>query len=349
MIQRLDEKGCLYFMDYTGDFYDPGLIRKIKKAAAAKAGCSCFLTHNEHGHVLTCRNYDLGHRVSENDPEFTGLNVILHCQPKDKYESIGVCDAVWIDPFNPLFQSGGPDKEGFSTEMFSCLPYVCMDGINEKGLCANLLKVEIKDGEQPQQTSWGPGFILRHILDSCANVEEAVELVGTCEIRPADWQECHIFVTDENGNSAVLESCSGRLCAVKTDIVTNFFQCRGDMADSHYSNGALREKAVYMADINGEKRYTFGHGHGYHRFVGIQSQLEMHRDLTSETFRTVMPEDHALVVLRSAAQNPYTKAAGTSVTQYTIIYNNTERTMKAWSFQDFSKSFCYDITGKPIL
>ena len=46
-------------MDYTGDFYDPGLIRKIKKAAAAKAGCSCFLTHNEHGHVLTCRNYDL--------------------------------------------------------------------------------------------------------------------------------------------------------------------------------------------------------------------------------------------------------------------------------------------------
>lgn len=309
MIQRLDEKGCLYFMDYTGDFYDPGLIRKIKKAAAAKAGCSCFLTHNEHGHVLTCRNYDLGHRVSENDPAFTGLNVILHCQPKDKYESIGVCDAVWIDPFNPLFQSCGPDKEGFSTEMFSCLPYVCMDGINEKGLCANLLKVEIKDGEQPQQTSWGPGFILRHIL----------------------------------------ESCSGRLCAVKTDIVTNFFQCRGDMADSHYSNGALREKAVYMADINGEKRYTFGHGHGYHRFVSIQSQLEMHRDLTSETFRTVMPEDHALVVLRSAAQNPYTKAAGTSVTQYTIIYNNTERTMKAWSFQDFSKSFCYDITGKPIL
>lgn len=156
-------------------------------------------------------------------------------------------------------------------------------------------------------------------------------------------------MTDENGNSAVLESCSGRLCAVKTDIVTNFFQCRGDMADSHYSNGALREKAVYMADINGEKRYTFGHGHGYHRFVSIQSQLEMHRDLTSETFRTVMPEDHALVVLRSAAQNPYTKAAGTSVTQYTIIYNNTERTMKAWSFQDFSKSFCYDITGKPIL
>ena len=62
-----------------------------------------------------------------------------------------------------------------------------------------------------------------------------------------------------------------------------------------------------------------------------------------------MPEDHALVVLRSAAQNPYTKAAGSSVTQYTIIYNNTERTMKAWSFQDFSKNFCYDITGKPIL
>lgn len=75
-------------MDYADDYYDPELIRRIKKAASAKAGCSCFLTHNENGDVLTCRNYDLGHSVSADNTTFTGLNVVLHCKPKDRYESI---------------------------------------------------------------------------------------------------------------------------------------------------------------------------------------------------------------------------------------------------------------------
>lgn len=348
MIQRLDEKGYLYFMDYADDYYDPELIRRIKKAASAKAGCSCFLTHNENGDVLTCRNYDLGHSVSADNTTFTGLNVVLHCKPKDRYESIGVADAVWIDPYNPLYQVGGPDKEGFTPKMFKSLPYICMDGINEKGLCASLLRVQIKDGEQPARTNWAPGFILRHILDDCATVEEAVELVGTFEIKPSDWQDCHIFVTDEMSNSVVLESRGGKLYVVKTDIVTNFYQCRDDIEDSFYHSGSLREKAVYLADKSRASRYTIGYGHGYHRFAAIQSQLEIHLDLTSESYRTVMPEDHALVVLRSAAQNSYTKAVGNSVTQYTIIYNNTYRTMKAWSFQDYSKSFCFDISGKPL-
>ena len=348
MIRRLDDRGYLYFMDYEDDYYDPELIRYIKEAAAARAGCSCFMTHNENGDVLTCRNYDLGHRVSPDDPTFTGLNVIIHCKPVGKYESIGVCDAVWIDPFNPLFQAKGPEREGFSPVLFAGLPYVCMDGVNEEGLCASLLKVEIRDGDQPAQTTWGAGFILRYILDNCETVGEAIELVSSSEIRPADWQECHIFVTDKNGGSIVLESRGGQLYTVSTDIVTNFYQCRDDIEDSYYPDGSLRERAVYMADSSGEKRYTFGRGHGYHRFVSIQSQLEMHRDLSSGSYRTVMPEDHALVTLRSAAQNHYTKAAGITVTQYTVIYNNSAKTLKVWSFQDYSKSFCFDITGTPI-
>lgn len=346
MIRRLDDKGYLYFMDYEGNYYDPELIRAIKEVAAGRAGCSCFMTHNEKGDVLTCRNYDLSHRVSPEDPTLTGLNVIVHCKPDNKYESIGVADAVWIDPFNPMFQAGGPDNNRFTAKMLAGLPYVCMDGINEKGLCANLLRVDIKEGEQPAQTTCGIGFILRHILDNCATVDEAIGLVSTSDIKPADWQECHIFVTDKNGNSVVLESRNGHLSVVTTDIVTNFYQCSDDMADSYYPNGVLREKAVYMTDKNGENRYTIGYGHGYHRFVSIQCQLEIHRDLRSEEYRTVMPEDHALIVLRSAAQNPGTNAVGISNTQYTAIYNNSERTMKVWSFQDYSISYCFDITGK---
>ena len=59
MIRRLDDRGYLYFMDYTGDYYDPELVQYLKEITAARAGCSSFLTHNENGDVLTCRNYDI--------------------------------------------------------------------------------------------------------------------------------------------------------------------------------------------------------------------------------------------------------------------------------------------------
>ncbi len=343
-IKKLDDEGHLYYMDYAGDYYDPKLIREIREIVRARSGCSCFLTHNEWGDVITCRNYDLGHRVSESNPSFTGLNIILHCKPEGKYESIGVADAVWTDPFNPFYQTGGPEMDSFHPGLFVGLPYVCMDGINEKGLHASLLRTEIKKGDQPAQTGYAPGFIIRQLLDNSADAEEAICLVRSSELRPADWQDTHIFVTDAKGNSIVLESRNGQLSVKNSDIVTNFYVCSNDMEDS-YSGGVLREKAVYMAEADGKKRYSIGYGHGYHRFVSIQSQLEMYRDSTAEAYRTVMQEEQALVVLRSVVQNPFTKAVGTSWTQYSAIYNNTERTVRVWSYQDYSRSYCYDVRG----
>ena len=53
-------------------------------------------------------------------------------------------------------------------------------------------------------------------------------------------------------------------------------------------------------------------------FVTIASQLERFR----KDGRTMMPESSALVILRSAVQSPYTEVTGTSMTQYSAIYNN---------------------------
>ena len=63
---------------------------------------------------------------------------------------------------------------------------------------------------------------------------------------------------------------------------------------------------------------------------------------------TVMPESAALVILRSVAQNPYTNAAGISMTQYSAIYNNEKKTVEVWPFQNYSKSFKFDVKGNPI-
>ena len=114
----------------------------------------------------------------------------------------------------------------------------------------------------------------------------------------------------------ILKQSSLLLCIYKTCELYVII-----MEDS-YRNGKLREEAVMMTDEDVTPDYRCGYGHGYHRFVTILGQLARYRDLSKEEYYTVMPESAALVILRSVVQNPYTNAAGVSMTQYSAIYND---------------------------
>ena len=346
-IVRLDDDGYLYYMDYEKDYYGPEVMESMRKVGYIDSGCSNFFTHNTEGEPITCRNYDYPHRVSKEDRSLTGLNIVLHCKPEGKYESIAVADAVWCDESNPLLQRGGPDQKGFAPDMVDILPYECMDGINEKGLCVSVLRVDIKEGDQPGRLPVASSMMLRYMLDDCANIDEAFRKTQTGILVPEDWQDCHFFVSDASGRSAVIESRNSQVSIIETDICTNFYLASDDMEDS-YRNGKLREEAVKMTDESGTPNYQYGYGHGYHRFVSILGQLERYRDTAREDYYTLMPEPTALVILQSVAQNPYTNASGISMTQYSAIYNHAKKTVKVWSFQDYSRSFEFDVTGKRI-
>ena len=345
---RLDEEGYLYYMNYTKDYYGPDVMDAMRKIGYIDPGCSVFFTHNTEGECITCRNYDYPHRVSKDDRSLTGLNIILHCKPEGKYESIAVADAVWCDESNPLLQRGGPDREGFDIGLMDILPYECMDGMNEKGLYVSLQRVDIKEGDQPSRFPAGSSMLLRYMLDDYANVDEAVMKTETGIILPEDWQDCHLMVSDASGRSVVIESRNSRVSVIPSDICTNFYLGSDDMED-YYINGKLREEAVKMTDEDMTPNYRYGYGHGYHRFVTILGQLERYRDTSREDYYTAMPESAALVILRSVVQNPYTNASGISMTQYSAIYNNDKKTVEVWPFQNYSESFVFDVSGNRIL
>lgn len=346
-LTRLDEDGYLYYMDYEKDYYSKEVMDRMREIGFVDPGCSVFFTHNTEGEPITCRNYDYPHRVSKEDRTLTGLNIVLHCKPEGKYESIAVADAVWCGQNDPLFQRGGPDQEGFDPDMLDILPYECMDGVNEKGLYVSIQRVDIKEGDQPATFASGSSMLLRHMLDDCANVDEAVRKTRTGILVPEDWQDCHIMVSDASGQSAVIESRNSVVSVIPSDICTNFYLASDDMED-YYRSGKLREEAVKMTDEDTSPDYHYGYGHGYHRFVTILGQLERYRDTTKEEYYTVMPESTALVILQSAAQNPYTNASGISMTQYSAIYNNEKKTVEVWPFQNYSESYKYDVTGNRI-
>jgi trigger factor len=101
-------------------------------------------------------------------------------------------------------------------------------------------------------------------------------------------------------------------------------------------------------ELESDYKYDYGYGHGYHRFAAILGQLECYRDTEKKDYYTRMPESAALVILRSVVQNSYTSAAGTSMTQYSAIYNNEKKTVEVWPFQNYSKSFTFDVEGNQI-
>ena len=294
---------------------------------------------------ITCRNYDYPHRVSKEDRTLTGLNIILHCKPEGKYESIAVADATWIGPNDPMFQKGGPDLDGFNIDKLEVLPYQCMDGINEKGLCVSILRVDIKEGDQPAKYPIGSSMMLRYMLDDCANVDEAIQKTKTGILLPEDWQNCHFMVSDSAGQCVVIESRNGEVSIIPSEICTNFYLGSDDIEDS-YQNGILREEAVKMTNKDIATKHHYGYGHGYHRFVTILGQLDRYRDTKKEEYYTRMPESSALTILQSVAQNQYTNASGISMTQYSVIYNNEKKTVEVWPFQNYSKSYKFDVKGK---
>ena len=77
-LSRLDDDGYLYFMDYTGDYYSPGVFDALRRVGYVEPGCSSFFTHNPDGEPISCRNYDYPHHVIGDDQTITGLNVVLH-------------------------------------------------------------------------------------------------------------------------------------------------------------------------------------------------------------------------------------------------------------------------------
>ena len=175
-LKRVDEAGLFYEMTCDYD-YDNALFQTLLgKFGQYDAGCSAFTTWNETGdHFLTARNYDYRH--TDSSGAYTGLNVALHCAPEGKYRSIGIADACWLSLAGGAFYAGVLDDGATDTSLVVLLPYLCVDGINEKGVSVSILKLDVKEGEtpvdqqEPGKIAIGHSVLARYILDNCAPVE----------------------------------------------------------------------------------------------------------------------------------------------------------------------------------
>jgi len=95
------------------------------------------------------------------------------------------------------------------------------DGLNEAGLCVNLLYLaEAKYGDRdPSRPGLSVALWVQYFLDTCATVSEAVEAAKSFQVQPIELihkgdkvdAPVHLSFSDASGDSAVMEILDGEL------------------------------------------------------------------------------------------------------------------------------------------
>lgn len=233
----------LYSMEYAGDLKTdellktdihsiPEMIEWVRKEEfynlpfsidEDNIGCAAFATKTPEGNVLMGRNFDF----NETD------TLMVHVKPKDGYESYALADLKVLG----VGRNGGlisPDYV-IGKAIMLVAPYGVCDGINEAGLGTAILELEI--GETHMNTDKHDICmynVIRVLLDKCATVDEALELLGNQDIHTGLGASYHLFIEDKTGRSVVVEWLDDKMCVNELNAATNSVLTKG----VHYNDGS---------------------------------------------------------------------------------------------------------------
>lgn len=193
--QGIDENAEL--LDYVVSKIVKGLPVTLSKTADEDTtgfACTSFQARNADGDgYLFGRNYDY----------FKNPSLVTVSRPKDGYASIALTDMSHLGyGLDKL-----PDSFGRKLSALASI-YAPVDGMNEKGLCVSIMALP----KQPSQQNTGKPvvgttIIMRLILDRCATLDEALELVKSFDIRHdvKAGSGYHYMIADASGSCAVVE------------------------------------------------------------------------------------------------------------------------------------------------
>ena len=197
------------------------------KTNISQYGCSAFKSENASGDEIVGRNFDLKGKGT----------LCVYTNPKGGYKSISTVsmDMVAVGGTNKI-----SPKSFLGRAALLCSPYICVDGMNEKGLSASLL--DMISGETHMDTG-KPDLIvtlaIRLLMDKASTVDEAIALLKQYDIQTAHGWTQHIFLADASGKSVIVEWHRNEITVVDYNICTNFWMS-GPSPDGTYANRCRR-------------------------------------------------------------------------------------------------------------
>lgn len=190
--------------------------------------------------------------------------------------------------------------------------------MNEKGVSIAVLTLDSEPTVQQtgKQTIFTT-LAIRLVLDRAATTQEAVDLLNSYDMFATSGRDYHFYITDASGDGRVVEyDCDDParpLVATPIRAITNFYGLYADRVLPNQKN-----------DI---------YGHGRERYDNIEAVLN-----GTDTYTV----DTAWDALKASAQDPNPNDV-TSNTQWSLIYNDTQRTAQFVLRRDWNTVVFYDL------
>lgn len=316
-IKKIDKD--FYTMEYFGDYF---LEELMEKGVEDPEALNSFISEKLMGGLpfavpqitLACstffsQNTEGDHVLARNMDLSYAKNFLVRTKPKNGYESLSMSSGHMMG-----YTDKFPDSK-LGRLWTLAAPYFAIDGINEKGLSVAILlvadkPVRQKTGNPPFTTT----LAVRYILDNAATVDEAIEIMKKHDMRSMANTNFHHHITDAQGNSAVVEYVENKMRVIRPTgyghPVTNYY---------------LTPWMKYVV-IDGQDR------------------MEILEAALNET-QGVVSTDKAWKMLESVkAVNDYDEKSGIDFwTAYSILYNNTKRTMDVCLDAKFDKIYSFKI------
>ncbi len=176
-------------------------------------GCSTFIAETPEKGYIFGRNFD---------NQTTDL-IVVKTAPKGDYESISVANLSFIG-YNENYK---PDKLLDRINVLAA-PFFPLDGVNEKGLAVGVLQLQAPPTNQTtDKIDVGTTLAIRILLDKCATVTEAVELLKTFDMHASANGCYHLHIADATGASVVVSYVNNEMVVTEKEgdyqCATNFY------------------------------------------------------------------------------------------------------------------------------
>ena len=291
------------------DFYDAVLAGTYPLLPvhmdATDSGCSAFAVTDTSGDRIVGRNYDFPGDTSA---------MLVHTTPKNGYASVAFCSLSNI-------KTDVADANVKSRATCLTAPFICLDGMNEKGVTIAVLALDsAKTAQSTGKPTITTTLAIRLVLDRAASTQEAVNLIAGYDMYATGTHDYHFFVNDASGDSRVIEydcdSADRHMVVTPTRTITNFYKMYADNVTESSANGA------------------YGHGKG--RYGAIETVLDENAgNITA---------DIAWKALEAAAQDGTTSTIN-SKTQWSIVYDETTLSATVAIRRDFDTKHTYSLTS----
>lgn len=343
-MKDMDGSGRLYEIDYTVDYKLDAVLKsgctetnqlfnyvayllydslpQSKAQVSFDAGCSAFaVPDRQSGNFLMGRNYDFCH-ASEDSTSYKSIAAILvHTAPPGGKKSISMVDGMQLGYGQGFYTDGDTDLS-----LLMGLPYAALDGINEDGFAIGVLA--LKENQTQQSTGKpriGTTTAIRMLLDRASTVKEALAMLKNydMDMQGSGRSNYHYFMADATGDYAIVEYTlkEGDTIPTITETLTG--------------NDTLRcVTNFYVSPTMVGTNDGWGSEHGKERYWTLRDSLAKNN--------YNLDSGQAMSLLHAVSQ-PADLANITSQTQWSCLYNLSEKTLRLAILREYGKIYNFRV------